>query len=82
MLESIEPHETHLPVAEFSLLDLPGGQEHDLLVTSVCLDLLEQGFHRLARPFQNLQKRPIVVQEHARHIEPTVVVPRSAQQVV
>jgi len=46
----------------------------------VAIDGLQQGVHRRERPFEHLQERAFVIQQHSRYIELFVLDSRKPQQ--
>ena len=74
--------ETHLPVVERSVVDLKTGNQHDLVMTFVGRDSLVGGFYNVIFALQDLEKRTILVKQHAGDGVTIVIASRGQQQIL
>ena len=74
--------ETHLPVVERSVVDLETGNQHDLVMTFVGRDSLVGGVYNVIFALQDLEKRTILVKQHAGDGVTVVIASRGQQQIL
>src|SRR5690349_10256459 len=73
-------HEAHRPIPKVSRFDLTPQQRENSAVPWIATNRGEERFNHPCIPLNDLQERPLVIEQHACHVEPRILHPGVPQK--